>query len=151
LHGFGFVVPRRENRSIKAGSWTSLKFPGRCRKGTTVIRASISGSKVDACIRAEDAQIDEWVRLDLQAIAGIHAMPLMYKVYRWPKSRPQYTLGHSERVATIFQHLSRHENLYVTGCAYAGAGVAKCIRQSRALSEKIIERVAPQDRAVERE
>jgi len=147
LKGFGFVVPWRENRSIKAGSWTSLKFPGRCPEGTTVVRASISGSKVEACIHAEDAQIDEWVRQDLQAIAGIEAHPLMYRVYRWPRSRPQYTLGHSERVATIFQHLSKHENLYLTGCAYSGAGVAKCIRQSRALAKKIAKQIIPHTHA----
>jgi oxygen-dependent protoporphyrinogen oxidase len=141
LEGFGFVVPKKENRSIKAGSWASLKFPGRCPEGSTVVRASIAGDRVDACIAGDDARVDKWVREDLRVIAGIHARPLFSRVYRWPRSRPQYTLGHSERVATILQTVSRHANLYLTGSAYFGASVARCIAQSKALAQTMADQV----------
>jgi len=141
LDGFGFVVPRKENRYIKAGSWASLKFPGRCPEGATVVRASVAGNKVEACIAADDARVDAWVREDLRVIAGIHARPRVFRIYRWPKSRPQYTLGHSERIAAILAQVARHENLYVTGSAYFGASVARCISQSRDLSQTIADKV----------
>jgi oxygen-dependent protoporphyrinogen oxidase len=143
LEGFGFVVPKKENRSIKAGSWASLKFPGRCPEGSTVVRASIAGNRVEACIAGDDARINAWVREDLRIIAGIHAKPLFYRVYRWPKSRPQYTLGHSQRVVAILETLSKHENLYLTGSAYSGASVARCLCQSRALAQTIMDEVCP--------
>ena len=139
LPGFGFVVPQKEKRTIKAGSWTSLKFPNRCNQRTTVVRASISGDQVEACLAAEDGRIDARVRRDLRVIVGIDAKPLLHRVYRWPKSRPQYTLGHADRVAAVFQRLENHYHLYLAGCAYSGASVARCIGHSRNLSEKIVE------------
>jgi oxygen-dependent protoporphyrinogen oxidase len=137
LDGFGFVVPKKENRSIKAGSWASLKFPGRCPEGSTIVRASIAAERVEASITADDARIHAWVRKDLKDIAGIHARPLFYRVYRWPTSRPQYTLGHSERVAAILETLSKHEQLYLTGSAYFGTSVAKCIRHAGEIARTI--------------
>jgi oxygen-dependent protoporphyrinogen oxidase len=143
LKGFGFVVPKKENRNIKAGSWASLKFPGRCPQGSTVIRASIAADRVEASTTEDDSRIDTWVRKDLKDIAGIHAQPLFYRIYRWPASRPQYTLGHSERVATILEALSQHKHLYLTGSAYFGTSVAKCIRHAGQIAQTIAQKVCP--------
>ena len=148
LKGFGFVVPKKEHRSIKAGSWASLKFPGRCPVGSTVVRVSIASDKVENCIAGDDGRIDAWVRDDLRVIAGIQDQPLFYRVYRWPKSRPQYTLGHSERVAAILKTVSRHKHLYLTGSAYFGASVARCVRHARKLACTIADNVCPPGESV---
>ena len=44
LDGFGFVVPRIENRNILSGSFSSVKFPGRCPEGTVLLRAFLGGA-----------------------------------------------------------------------------------------------------------
>ena len=44
LDGFGFVVPTIERRQILAGSFASLKFPGRAPEGSVLIRVFLGGA-----------------------------------------------------------------------------------------------------------
>ena len=44
LDGFGFVVPTMEKRRIIAGSFSSIKFPGRAPEGKVLLRVFIGGA-----------------------------------------------------------------------------------------------------------
>ena len=45
LRGFGFVVPRVENRSLIAATWSSRKWAGRAPAGQCLIRCYLGGAR----------------------------------------------------------------------------------------------------------
>ena len=50
---FGFVVPAVENRKILAGSFSSVKFDGRCDEENLIIRVFIGGATQSDLLKSE--------------------------------------------------------------------------------------------------
>jgi oxygen-dependent protoporphyrinogen oxidase len=71
IRGFGFVVPRKEQRPLLAGTWTSLKWPYRSQKEVTLIRCYVGGRGREDVLEKNDTQLVELVRQELQAIVGM--------------------------------------------------------------------------------
>ncbi|HSG05319.1 MAG TPA: protoporphyrinogen oxidase, partial [Nitrospiria bacterium] len=135
LNGFGFVVPRAENRNIMACTWTSTKFPHRAPDDGVLLRCFVGGAGREDLVAGTDADILMKVREDLRGIMGITEEPLLSKVYRWEKANPQYPVGHGDRIAEIESRLSRLPGLFLAGAAYRGVGVPDCIRQGQDAAE----------------
>ena len=57
-------------------------------------------------------------------------------VVRWPRSMPQYELGHRERVAGIRAALPA--GIFVTGQAYDGVGIPDCVRGAGETAEAVV-------------
>ena len=57
LNGFGFVVPQTENRRIIAGSFASLKYPGRAPVDDVLIRVFIGGALQPELLDLPDADL----------------------------------------------------------------------------------------------
>ena len=84
--------------------------------------------------RALDMADDELVgrlRTELEQAMGITARPDAVAVGRWPRSFPQYQVGHQERIAGIEAALARQPGLAVAGASYGGVGIPACIGQGR--------------------
>jgi oxygen-dependent protoporphyrinogen oxidase len=139
LDGFGFVVPRSENRSIMASTWTSVKFAHRAPEGHVLLRVFIGGAKNEAALDLDDAEMVAVSRKEMREIMGIEADPLFSRVYRWEKSMPQYRIGHLDRVAQIRERVSMHPGIFLTGCAYRGVGISDCIHEGELTAEKVLE------------
>ena len=135
LDGFGFVVPRTEGKSILAGTFSSVKYPGRAPEGHVLLRCFVGGA-LDAGVLAEDdAQLLSRARTDLRAALGITAEPVLTRVARWPASMPQYRVGHLARVETIDRRLLTLSGLHLAGGAYRGVGIADCVRSGEGAAE----------------
>lgn len=130
VRGFGFVVPRVENRSLIAATWSSRKWAGRAPSGQCLIRCYVGGRGREELLEQNDAELTDHVCRELALMVGIHSRPLHVDVYRWPQAMPQYTCGHRERVQRIRQRLAQYPGLYVTGAAYDGIGIPDCIRDA---------------------
>ncbi len=128
LNGFGFVVPRVENRKLIAATWSSLKWAGRANPDESLIRCYIGGRGREAILDLDDDRLVALILDELQDMVGIEATPLSAHVFRWAQAMPQYVIGHRDRVKAIRQRLTAHEGLYVTGAAYEGLGIPDCIR-----------------------
>ena len=128
LDGFGFVVPHNENRQITACSWSSMKFNHRAPEGYALIRVFIGGARAEALAEQDEAALLQLARLELCAIMGITATPVLTKVYRWHKANPQYDVGHQARIAEIDKIVAWHPGLHLAGAAYHGAGIPDCIQ-----------------------
>ncbi|HEY5649294.1 MAG TPA: protoporphyrinogen oxidase [Nitrospiria bacterium] len=131
LNGFGFVVPRGENRGIMACTWTSTKFPHRAPDDGILLRCFVGGAGREEILSGPDDEILKRVRTDLKETMGISEEPLFSKVYRWERANPQYLVGHGERLAEIDDRLSRFPGLFLAGAAYRGIGIPDCIRQGQ--------------------
>jgi oxygen-dependent protoporphyrinogen oxidase len=128
LPGFGFIVPRIENRRINACTWSSIKWAHRAPEDTLLIRSFVGGGHHEELVSLGDTELVNIVLEELREIIGLTAEPLFSKVYRWFKGMPKYTVGHLERIAAIDEKLKEHKGLFLIGCSYRGIGMGDCVK-----------------------
>ncbi len=131
LTGFGFVVPRVEQRKLIAATWSSLKWAGRANPGESLIRCYIGGRGRESVLEQDDESLVALVMAELRDMVGIEAKPRSAHVFRWAQAMPQYLIGHRDRVKAIRDRLAGYQGLYVTGAAYEGLGIPDCIRDGQ--------------------
>jgi protoporphyrinogen/coproporphyrinogen III oxidase len=137
LNGFGFVVPQTENRKIIAGSFASLKYPGRAQGDDVLIRVFIGGALQPELLDLPDADLRRIAFEELAELLEITGEPLIADIARWPRSMPQYHVGHLARVARIEQLAAGVPTLALAGNAYRGVGIPHCIASGQAASRRI--------------
>jgi oxygen-dependent protoporphyrinogen oxidase len=128
LDGFGFVVPQIERRPIIAGTFSSVKYPGRAPDGHALLRVFMGGALNESALEAEDAALVRTARAELAELMGVAGTPLFSRVARHPRAMPQYHVGHAARVEAIERAVARHPGLRLVGGAYRGVGIADCVR-----------------------
>lgn len=128
LDGYGFVVPRIEGRALLAVTWTSSKWSHRAPDDAVLLRAYVGGAGREAALEQSDGGLVSLVRAELRDMMGVTEMPVLARVYRWPRAMPQYLVGHLERLAAIDERLARWPGLFLTGAGYRGVGIPDCIR-----------------------
>jgi oxygen-dependent protoporphyrinogen oxidase len=135
LDGFGFVVPRSEGRALLAGTFSSVKYPGRAPEGHVLIRGFLGGMLNAAVLAEDDGALVARARAELGEALGIAAEPVLARLHRWPASMPQYHVGHLARVETIERLAAALPGLALAGGAYRGVGIADCVRGGEAAAE----------------
>jgi protoporphyrinogen/coproporphyrinogen III oxidase len=81
-------------------------------------------------------------RAELARTLATSAEPLFHRVTRWPRSMPQYTLGHPARLAMIEQRLAALPGLYLAGAAYRGVGIPDCIHSGESAARTALHHCA---------
>jgi oxygen-dependent protoporphyrinogen oxidase len=84
-----------------------------------------------------DETVTQSVLEELQQIAGIRAQPAFVRIFRWPRSMAQYTVGHPQRLAEIEERVKAIPGLLLAGNAYEGIGIPDCIRMGKRAAEAI--------------
>ena len=136
--GFGFLVPKKERRRLIACTWIGTKFPNRVPEGKIVARCFLGGMEDAGILQESDEAILAAVTAELHEIAGFHAVPRFSRIFRWPRSMAQYTVGHPRRLAELESRAAAIPGLYLAGNAYQGIGIPDCIRMGRTAAEKIL-------------
>ncbi|MFH1723374.1 MAG: protoporphyrinogen oxidase [Elusimicrobiota bacterium] len=139
LNGFGFVVDRREARTVVAATFTSTKFPLRVTPDKVLIRCFLGGAGRERTLDMSDGELVGAVRRDLREIMGLDREPETVRVHRWPGANPQYLVGHSARLARITDRLSAYPGLILAGSSYRGVGIPDCVRSGREAARRIAE------------
>ncbi len=142
LDGFGVVVPAIEGRPILAVSFLSVKFPGRAPAGTVLLRVFIGGATQPELFDLDDSAIGDLVNSQLGDLIGASGEPVFRRIWRHPRSMPQYILGHLDRVEAIRRKMSRHPRLYLTGIAFDGVGIPDCIHAAEMTAEAVLDALA---------
>jgi oxygen-dependent protoporphyrinogen oxidase len=137
LDGFGFVVPAVEKRRILSASFSSVKFPGRATREQVLIRVFIGGACQAQLLDLDDAVLRQIAIEELSQLIGAHGEPVSCEIRRWPRSMPQYHLGHCELIERIEQRTSALPRLALAGNAYHGVGIPHCIHSGEQAAEKI--------------
>ncbi|HZR28137.1 MAG TPA: protoporphyrinogen oxidase [Terriglobales bacterium] len=138
--GFGFLVPASEKSCLLACTFVGNKFQYRQADDLVLLRGFMGGARDAAALALSDADAIALVQREFAEILGIHSQPVFTRVFHWPRSMPQYEVGHLERVARI-EHLRKSTpGLYLIGNAYRGVGVPDCIREGRDAAEKVLAR-----------
>ena len=138
LDGFGFVVPHTEGRALLAGTFSSVKYPGRAPEGFVLLRAFLGGTLGGAALGDDDEAIAARARGELADALGVAAEPVLTRVHRHPASMPQYRLGHLDRVEAIERKLEAMPGLRLAGGAYRGVGIADCVHSAEVAAEAVL-------------
>ena len=134
---FGFVVPATEDTSIIAGSFSSVKYKGRCPEDKLMLRAFLGGVLDEEILSCSDEEIFARSHRDLARFLNIKGEPVSAWLRRWTHSMPQYQLGHRERVRRILSSLENFPGLYLAGNSYSGVGIPDCIASARTSAAKM--------------
>jgi len=140
INGTGFVVSRSKKYAITACTWTHKKWPHTTPEGKALLRGYVGKAGDDEIVCRSDDEIIEAVLKDLNLIMEINQDPEHVKITRWVKQRPQYVVGHKQRVERLMNEVDKHlPGLFLAGAAYYGAGVPDCIDQGEQAVQKVIE------------
>ena len=141
--GFGFLAPAGE-AEIMAGTFTDQKFDGRVPPGKRLLRAFFGGPAESAHDGRTDTELARVALAELRRILGASGCfslpePALTLVRRWPRSLPQYAVGHLERMAELDRMVAGLPGLTLLGNAYRGVGLPDLIREARAAARAVAE------------
>lgn len=131
MDGFGFVIPRSEQRRILACTWNSVKFAERAPPDHALLRVFVGGEGREELVDLDDKTLVQVVRDELHEIWGLTAEPVIRRVFRWPRGNPQYDVGHAARMKQMIETIQAIPGLHVAGSGYNGIGLPDCIRSGR--------------------
>jgi oxygen-dependent protoporphyrinogen oxidase len=138
--GTGFLVSRSSDYSITACTWTHRKWPMTTPEGKVLIRAFVGRVGDEAIVYLPDAEIEKIVLSDLGKVMNIKGKPYFTVITRWKKDRPQYRVGHKQRIAEARAELkSTFPQVKLAGASYNGVGLPDCIDQGRAAVKEVLE------------
>lgn len=137
LRGSGFLVPPVEGRTIKAATFSSVKWGWRSA-AVAVVRCSIGRYHEEAQLQYDDAELVDMAAADLRAATGLRSAPVDAVVTRWGGALPQYAVGHLDRVRRIRERLSSLAGLEMCGAALDGVGIPACVASGEAAATRAL-------------
>lgn len=137
--GTGFVVPRKENCTITACTWTQRKWPHTTPPGKALVRCYVGKPGAEEIVERSDEEIVRVVIRDLQKVMQIDERPEFYRVTRWNRGLP-YLVGHRQWVSGITARMKEHlPGVWLTGGSYGGVGVPDCIDQAKQTVQELLD------------
>jgi len=138
LDGMGAVVPSIENSPILACSFSSQKYPHRAPAGKTLLRVFVGGARQPGLAEMPDAELLPLVLEHLRPLLRIKGEPEFRDIAHWPRTMPQYHVGHLQRIARIEARLALLPGLKMAGSAFRGVGLPDCIHGGETAAEQIL-------------
>jgi oxygen-dependent protoporphyrinogen oxidase len=137
LAGFGFLVPKREQRRILGCLFSSSMFEGRAPEGTVLLTTFAGGRRDPAVAELTDPAVADLVRGELTDLLGARGAPLWQEVVRWPQAIPQYDLGHLDRIRQVDAAEAAVPGLYVCASYRDGVAVGDRIKSAHAIAARV--------------
>jgi oxygen-dependent protoporphyrinogen oxidase len=127
--GFGFLAPRGSGLRILGAVFPSGLFPGRAPDGWHSFTCFVGGAVDPGAVELDDERLVERVAGDLERAVGARGTPKVLTVARWARAIPQYTMGHTRRVAEI-ERDAASAGIRLLGNYLHGVSVGECIEQA---------------------
>jgi len=150
--GFGFLVPPSPvdqgspasagEQALLACTFADQKFAHRAPSGARLLRAFFGGGPAEALLGESDQALLLLARGHLARILRAGTLlpePALSLVRRWPRSLPQYTVGHLDRIAELARLAGSWPGLRLVGNAYHGVGLPDLIRDGRAAAQSLMQ------------
>ncbi|MGH9449694.1 MAG: protoporphyrinogen oxidase [Terriglobia bacterium] len=133
--GFGYLVPRKEKRFVRACTFVHAKFPGRAPPGAALLRCFLDSS----VIPQEDQEIASRVIKEIHHDLGFPAQTKLFRVHRWPAAMPQYHVGHETLLREIRAQAEKLPGIFIAGSFFSGVGISDCIRSATSAAERAVQ------------
>ncbi len=141
--GFGFLVPPgrtlSEEPELLAGTFMDQKFPDRAPEGAVFLRGFFGGHAAPRMMDWDDARIAAAARAQFARLLGPLPVPAHAVVRRWPRSLPQYSVGHPARMRRLEERRRNLPGLALTGNAYGGVGLPALVHHARAAMRELLD------------
>lgn len=139
IDGTGFLVSKTSKVNITACTWTHKKWPTTTPEGKALIRCYVGRPDTPEIVDLPDEELIDIVRKDLKKTMKLKAKPEFHVVTRWKNARPQYNVGHVEKMDTIRKYTNEHlPGVFLAGSSYEGAGIPDCVAQGEKAAENVI-------------
>ncbi len=138
LDGMGIVVPAVERSAILACSLSSRKYAHRAPEGKILLRVFVGASRWPEMDAMDDGELRRRLLGELVELLGIDGQPIYESIARWPRSMPQYRVGHKELVEHIEARAAALPNFELCGNAYHGVGIPDCIHGAEQAAERVL-------------
>jgi len=160
--GFGFLVPKSEMRDARyepstasrlsnlesqhlespqllAATFVDQKYPHRAPAGARILRAFFGTGSAEHFANTPDADVAAAALTQLRNLLGPLPEPAaeLTTVRRWPRSLPQYEVGHLDRMAELDTRVEALGSLTLLGNAYRGVGLPDLIHAAREAVRKL--------------
>jgi oxygen-dependent protoporphyrinogen oxidase len=104
-----------------------------------LVRFFIGRAGDEAIADAPDDRLVELAKGELLQLFGMTAAPALARVFRWPRSIPQYVVGHLARLERIAGLAAGHPGLLLAGASYRGVGIPDCIASGWAAAQAALD------------
>ena len=138
--GFGFLVPpHTKGVDLLAGTFSDQKYSDRVPAGGRSMRLFFGGAAGARLQGDDDDALVDRAREQAETILGMTLPPARITlVRRWPRSLPQYLVGHGERMQRLQDRVDAMPGLMLLGNAYRGVGLPDLIRDGRAAARSLV-------------
>jgi oxygen-dependent protoporphyrinogen oxidase len=124
---------------LLACTFVDQKFPHRAPTGARIIRTFFGGESAATLAPQSDDAVAAAAFTQLNKILGPIPTPdpNLTTIRRWPRSLPQYEVGHLDRMVTLDEHIAALGDLTLLGNAYRGVGVPDLIHAARTAAQAL--------------
>ena len=141
----GLLVPPGELPTIKASTYSSIKWPwvaSQARSawgsGVEIVRVSIGRHGDPTSLQFSDRDLIDRTFNEALTIPGWEMATLVHGVVnRWGGALPQYQVGHRKLVAQLRSEVAGRPGLAVAGAALDGVGIAACLGSARLAADAL--------------
>lgn len=130
LDGFGLLVPACERRQILGTLFSSSLFDNRAPHELALLTTFLGGMRQSELAQLDEGEIARIAEADNAQLLGIAGRAEFIKVTRWARAIPQYTLGHSMRIAQVEAAERKFPGLFFCANYRGGVAVGDCIKSA---------------------
>jgi oxygen-dependent protoporphyrinogen oxidase len=126
LDGFGFLVPRSENRRILGTLFSSSLWPHAAPEGHVLVRSMVGGGRQPELAGLSASALTDMVRSELADILGAEGEPEFVHVRAYAQGIPEYPVGHHDTIRRLRARMEG-SGLHIAGNAWDGIGLNDCV------------------------
>jgi oxygen-dependent protoporphyrinogen oxidase len=139
LDGFGFLIPKVENRKILGSLWSSVIFENRAPADVHLLTTFIGGARNAELFNQSDDELFKIAREELDEILGLKGEPIFQRIKRWTRAIPQYNLGYEKITGSIERFKKENAGFFFCSNFYRGISVSDCIKSSVTATEEVLD------------
>ncbi|MCB2204792.1 protoporphyrinogen oxidase [bacterium] len=140
LDGFGFLIPKVEQRRILGTIFSSTIFTHRAPVGRVHLTTFVGGMRQPEEALKPDEEILQTALEEQRALLGTPMQPDFSYVTAWKHAIPQYVHGHLERMSQVESVEERFAGLHYCANYRGGISVGDCVKSAHAVVDKLLER-----------
>lgn len=137
LDGFGFLIPKKENKSFLGAIWSSVIFENRTSGENATFTLFIGGARSPEIFSLDKEIIIKKVLKEFHEIMGIDSEPIMKSYRYWSKAIPQYNVGYIEHERYCDEFEKNNPGIFISGNYRSGISVGDCLKNSDLVFQKI--------------
>ena len=137
IRGMGFVVPTIERSPLLAGSFSSLKYEHRVPNDNLLLRLFAGGARAPEMAEMPDAELIPLLCKELKRIIRVDGDPIFTVTAHWPRTMPQYHVGHRELIADTQTLLLQEPTIRLAGNYIQGVGIPNCMHSGQIAAESL--------------